>query len=147
MISDYSISVKYYTYEDDAFLQLLDTDLNSENNLVCNNGAVQIIIYSNINNDIVFMFEFQLIELVPDTKDITKLLEPFWFNYNNLDEWKIKIKHYYEFIITANKSSIKLELINPDTKLIKSEVEIERKNILLNKFKEIYQKNVFYDNC
>lgn len=147
MISNYSISVKYYTYEDDAFLQLLDTDLNSENNLVCNNGAVQIIIYSNVDNDIVFMFEFQLIELVPDTKDITKLLEPFWFNYNNLDEWNIKIKHYYEFIITANKRSIKLELINPDTKLIKTEVEIERKNILLNKFKEIYQKNVFYDNC
>ena len=147
MISDYSISVKYYTYEDDAFLQLLDTDLNSENNLVCNNGSVQIIIYSYMDQDLLFMFEFQLIELVPETDNETLLLEPEWFNYNNLDEWKIKIKHYYEFIITANKRSIKLELIYPDTKLIKSEVEIERKNILLNRFKEIYQKNVFYDNC
>lgn len=147
MTDRHKIFVTYSTYEDDAFLQLLDTDLNSEKNLVCNNGGIKIIIYSNIVQDIVFMFEFQLIELIPETDNETLLLEPEWFNYNNLDEWKIKIKHYYEFIITANKRSIKLELIYPDTKLIKSEVEIKRTKVLINKLKKIYQKRIFYDNC
>lgn len=146
MTDRHKISVTYSTYKDDAFLQLLNTDLNSEKNLVCNNGGIKIIISDNYG-EIKFMFEFQLAELIPETDNETLLLEPEWFNYNDLENWQIKINHYYEFIITANKKTIKLELINPDTALIERSIEIKRTKVLINKLKKIYQKRIFNDNC